>query len=98
MILWTDALKSISGYQSVIAEIGDGTLALAGWIPSLEPLPQQAIMDHQMDDAPQQEKAGTNYGTYQAKQRNDVQYLCAGQILMNNPFLLSTDTTSRLWC
>jgi DNA-directed RNA polymerase subunit RPC12/RpoP len=45
-----------------------------------------------MDDAPQQEKAGTNYGTYQAKQRNDVQYLCAGQILMNKPFLLNTDS------
>ncbi|KIM27589.1 hypothetical protein M408DRAFT_330022 [Serendipita vermifera MAFF 305830] len=34
-------------------------------------------MDHQMEDAPQQDKSNANYGTYQAKQRQDVQYLCA---------------------
>jgi len=37
-------------------------------------------MDEQMatDDAPQQNRsAGTNYGNYQARQRSDVQYLCA---------------------
>jgi NH3-dependent NAD+ synthetase len=39
-------------------------------------------MDEQMatDDTPQQNRsAGTNYGNYQARQRSDVQYLCAGK-------------------
>lgn len=51
------------------------------WIPSLAAATTYT-MDEQMatDDAPQQNRgSSTNYGNYQARQRSDVQYLCAGK-------------------
>jgi hypothetical protein len=48
-------------------------------------------MDTQMNtDDTTQDRNATNYGTYQAKQRNDVQYLCAGPSRRITKFSLLT--------